>query len=353
MWKRFAAMLTATVLLFGGVLWYYGTYGTRTDSVFYDAVGIKSDAWVMKVDGKKVTAQEYFFWLDSVTEYLVSYAGGNVDFDAMLTDTLTVGQYAKADAANTAMTYAVVRSLAEAQGIGLTEEDEKALDAQRAQYVAYYGGEEAYTLQMEVMGVTGEMFRAIEEVRYLYQRLYTAYADPAGVLYPGAEALQTYGDTQGYVTAQVLVFPTTLLEETAVADMEAKAEEYAEELREAGDKAATYKALAESLGLKAEEKGYTFVGGDGNDTLYRAVQKLSVGEVSAVEEMDGGYFVAMRIETDYASLAEELFNIDLQNRQESAKVEYNERLFERIDAGDFYEKLYEQRLELLQSQLGA
>ena len=75
MLKRLIAMLAVTALLAGSIAFYYHKTGARTDGVFYAATGIRPDAPLIYVDGDAVSAEEYFYWLDSVSEYLASPMG--------------------------------------------------------------------------------------------------------------------------------------------------------------------------------------------------------------------------------------------------------------------------------------
>ena len=74
-------------------------------------------------------------------EYLSTYVP-DVDWSAELTEGLSYGDYAKTDTLETVKLYSVVRAWAEEAGVPLTEEDQAALDAQRLEYVTYYGSEE-------------------------------------------------------------------------------------------------------------------------------------------------------------------------------------------------------------------
>ena len=347
MLKRLIAMLAVTALLAGSIAFYYHKTGARTDGVFYAATGIRPDAPLIYVDGDAVSAEEYFYWLDSVCEYLASSLNAVPDFSAQVTDEMTLGQFAKADAANTTILYAVARQMAEEYGVTLHADDVAALDAQRAQYVAYYGSEEIYLQQLQILGVTEELLRSIDEVPYLYNRMYQRYADPTDPLYPGEEALKAYAQEQGYVTAQLLYLTTEGLDETAKADMKTTAANYAAQLQAAADKQAVYETLAGQLGLTVSEAGLTFCAADSDTAVYEAVAALAPGQVSGVIETEGGCYVALGMEPNYASLAEVLFNIRLQERQDSAKVEYSGKLYDSIDVTAFYTALYEARAALM------
>lgn len=176
---RALAGLLASVLLVAGVA-LVGNMpnGKRTDGIFYQASGIHPDAALMTVNKRSVSAEEYLYWLAYDCDYLSSYMG-SVDFDAAVSGGLTYGQYAMEDAQRTVVLYAVVRQWAQEAGITLSEESQAQLDAQRQQYVTYYGGEEGYAKQLELMGLTDEGFQQINQVYFLYSELYKAYCTPA------------------------------------------------------------------------------------------------------------------------------------------------------------------------------
>lgn len=353
MFKRFIAMLAVCALLLGATALYYGQTGMRTDGIFYQASGIRPDAAVIRVDGQPIPAEEFLYWLDSVCGYLTSYAGSTPDFSTPVTDEMTLGQFAKEDAANTSILYAVVRKAAVENGISLTEEDFASLDAQRQEYVNYYGSEEIYLQQLQVLGLPEDTLHAIEEVPYLYNRLLMAFSDPDSELYPGEEALRKYGEEGGFVTAQLLYFPFADLTDAECEALKNIAAEYAQTLSSAADKAATYELLAAQLGLTTMQDGLTFSAAEADAMVHAAVSALDVGEVSSVIPGTNGYYVALRLETNYAFLLEDLFNIYLQDRQDSATIEYTDRYYERLDTGSFYSALLRARADLLTTFSGS
>ena len=348
--KRLIAVLAASILLVTLIATVETRNGKRSDGLYYQVTGIRPDAQMVRINGEAVSAEEYLYWLASVCEYLYSYSGGALDFSAPITEDMTYGEYAKQDALETVKLYTVTRQWAKEAGITLTDEDIKALDDQRAQYIGYYGSEEAYLQQVALLGVTEELLRSIDSTPLLYTRIYEQFADPAGPLYPGEQALQDYADKMNYVTAQLLFFPTTGLDDTAKADVRAKAQSYADQWRGAADKNATYETLAAQLGFTTDPAGLTFEPSTSDAAVSQAVKAMNVGEVSNVIEGTDGYYVAMRMETNYKSLTEELFNIRLQERMDSAKVDNSRKIYTQLDAGEFYGKLNTQRTILLAAQ---
>ena len=346
--KRLIAMLVASILLVGAIAFVDNRYGTDDNGLYYEVTGIRPDAQIMTVNGQAVCAEEYFYWLASVCEYLYSYTDGTVNFNSKLTEDMTFGQYAQSDAAQTVTLYAVVRQLAAQKGVTLTAEDEAALDAQRAQYVEYYGNEETYLRQLKIIGVSEKMLRSIESVPYLYSHLAELYCTEGGELYPSAEDLAGFGKEGGYVTAQLLFFATTDLEASAVEEVRTKAADYVQRWQSASDKTATYLTMCQELGLSADAAGLTFEPNSSDPVVCSAVSKLAVGEISGVIEGENGFYVALRMELNANALAQDLFSLLMSELQSSAKVEYTASLYDSIDVATFYADLDALRTAMLQ-----
>ena len=74
--KRFLAMLLASVLAVGIIAFATNGEGRRTDGLYYEVTGIRPDAQIMTVDGEKVSAEEYLYWLASQCDKLAAYYPG-------------------------------------------------------------------------------------------------------------------------------------------------------------------------------------------------------------------------------------------------------------------------------------
>ena len=346
--KRLIAMLAVSILLVGAVAWGDARNGSRTDGLYYQASDIHPDAQLMKVNGEVVEAEEYFYWLTSVCDYLFSYTGGQLDFNAQITEEMTYNQYAKDDAAETVKLYAVVRQWAEENGITLTQEDLDTLADRREQYVAYYGGEEGYQQQLYVLGVSEACMSRIDETPLLYNRIFEQACYEGGSLYPGHEAVEAYADEHSYATAYLLYFASEGLNETELADLKVKAEDFAAQLTAAQDKTATYEALAAQLGLDISGGAVTFEPTTSDPAVCQAAIDLAPGGVSGVVEGTNGYYVVLRQETDLATVASAMMNLELEELLQRANVTYQSRLYDQIDAGAFYQSLNELRVAAMQ-----
>lgn len=351
--KRFIAMLIATILMVGIVAATNGMgNGHHTEGLYYAASEIRPDAKLLKVNGDSVNAEEYFYWLAYDCEYLTSY-NGDLDWDNEVSDGISYAQYAKADALEAVKLYTIVRQWAKQGGITLDENDQAALDAERQEYVEYYGGEEAYAQQIQLLGISEDTYNNINATYYLYNKVLQSFCSPDGSLYPGDEALQTFADENNYVTAKLLFVSTEALKnKDAIATKKDTAKKYAKKLQNAKDVDAVYAKLAKELGLdgKYPENGLTLSASDESldAHLMAAICDLKEGEISNVISCDNGFYVAIRMPLDQDAVASAYFDAQLQDSRETATVELNDKLYDSINTGDFYTQLLQKRSELQQ-----
>lgn len=341
---RALAGFLASVLLVAGVsLVGNMPNGKRTDGVFYHASGIHPDAALMTVNKQPVSAEEYLYWLAYDCDYLSSYMG-SVDFDAAVSGSMTYGQYAMEDAQRTVVLYSVVRQWAKGAGITLSEESQAQLDAQRQEYVEYYGGEEGYARQLELMGLTEEGFGQINQVYFLYSELYQAYCTQGGALRPSDEEIAAFAASGSYCTFLPLYWAVS---DTETADsVLAEAEAAVTRLRDADDVTAAYLQIAQEMALQASETGETASTRELDIRIAAALSALAEGQVSDVVQTEGGcyVFVGQALNTD--ALLDKMFNARLDALREGAAIRYNCRSYDKLDVSRFYT-----RLQTLRSQL--
>lgn len=348
---RAVAGLLASILLVTGVaLMGNMPNGKRTDSIFYDASGIHPDAALMTVNMREVPAEEYFYWLAYDCDYLTSYMG-SVDFNAAISQGMSYGQYAMADAQRTVVLYSVVRAWAEQAGITLSEDSQAQLEAQRQQYVEYYGGEEGYANQLKLMGLTDEGFQRINEVYFLYSELYNAYCGEGGALRPAEEEIAAYTKAESYYTFLPLYWATSGEEAADAASLQ-EAQAAAERLRSASDVSAVYLQIAQEMALQATAAGETFSAEELSGELAAALSDLEDGQVSDVVVTDVGYYVLVGRELNTDAVLDKMFNAKLDDMRDGAGIRYNCRSYDKLNVGDFYTKLTTLRSQL-QGNTGA
>lgn len=338
-WVRLIAGVLVSVALVGAISLTGGMKkGSRTDGLLYEASGLHPDGQLLLVNGETVTCEEYLYWLAYDCEYLSTYVQG-IDWSTELTSGVTYGDYAQTDTLETVKLYSVVRAWAEEAGITLTDEDQEALDAQRLEYVTYYGGEEAYQRQLAIQGISEEAYDRIRETAYLYQRLQDAFCTEGSALYPDGAALAQYAADNNYLTGRVVFVP-------AGDGAEDEANGYLKRLQEAEDKLAEHTAICQEREVDQQDS-ITFAAAEG-DALSEQALALQTGELTGVVALDEGYYIFLKEDTDLPAVLPAYFSSLLADRRATANVVFNEDLYSTIDTGAFYEKLVALRSEAAQ-----
>ena len=338
-WIRFLAGVIASAVLVGAFALTGGMKnGKRTDGLLYQASGLHPDGELLLIDGQTVTAEEYLYWLAQDCDYLAGQVEG-LDWDAAVTEDMTFGAYAKADAMEAVKQHAVVRAWAEEAGIGLTDADKAEMEAQRQQYVTYYGSEESFLQRLAVMGVSEAAWDMIQTGQYLYRNLYEAFCTPGSGLYPDEASLADYAAAQGYMS----VYAVTVTDDD---DAEGVAADLLARWQAAEDKESEYAAICEELGQ--EVGSAVTLAAVESDPLSDAIAALEEGGMDAVIDPyeDGTCYVVMRTETDMSAVAQTYFDVLWEQRVQDAVVVVNTKLYDTIDTGAFYEKLTQLRAEL-------
>ena len=338
-WIRFLAGVIASSVLVGAFALTGGMKnGKRTDGLLYQASGLHPDGELLLIDGQTVTAEEYLYWLAQDCDYLSGQVEG-LDWDAAVTEDMTFGAYAKADALEAVKQHAVVRAWANEAGIALTDADKAEMEAQRQQYVTYYGSEEAFLQRLAVMGVSEAAWDVIQTGQYLYRDLYEAFCTPGSGLYPDEASLADYAAAQGYMS----VYAVTVTDDD---DAEGVAADLLARWQAAEDKESEYAAICEELGQ--EVGSAVTLAAVESDPLSDAIAALEEGGMDAVIDPyeDGTCYVVMRTETDMSAVAQTYFDVLWEQRLQDAVVVVNTKLYDTIDTGAFYEKLTQLRAEL-------
>ena len=257
---------------------------------------------------------------------------------------MTYGAYARQDALETVKLYAVIRQWARQGNVTLTDADREALEKQRQQYINYYGSQEAYLKQIQGMGVSETMFDSINQGYYLYAGVRQAFCTEGSALYPAQEDIDALAKDSGYATCLLLYWPLDGQDDD---NTRLAAESFAQQLRDSQDVAATYLDLAAQLGMEnVTEEGVTASAGDMGETLAAAVAALEPGQVSGVIETDNALYVAVGRELNRSAVVNALFEARIKDAVANAQVDYNTRLYNKLNVGGFYTKLQEARSAL-------
>ena len=175
----------------------------------------------------------------------------------------------------------------------------------------------------------------------LYARIHDLYTADGSAMHPTQEAIDAFAQEKGYVTVKLLYWPASGGENS-----QAQAEDFAARLSTAEDKDALYAEMAQQLGIEAGDTGRTFSAETLGDTLSAAFSALEPGQVSDVIATDEGWYVAIGQTLDESSVLDEMFTETVTQARSELTVEYNQGLYDKLDAGDFYSRLTARQSEL-------
>ncbi len=127
-----------------------------------------------KIDGREVTKSEYMVYLYTTTESFVSTAGDdvwNMNFDGQTGDELVQER-----AFNTLQNVVAAEVYAKQNGISLTEEQKKEVQASVDTFLAETAPED-----LEKMGIDEKQLYRLMESSYLYSLVYASLAEECAV----------------------------------------------------------------------------------------------------------------------------------------------------------------------------
>lgn len=205
------------------------------------ASGIADDEVLLTVDGREVPAWRYLYWLTAVCDQIRTAwndAGRTLDWQQTLSGE-PLADYARRKALENTALYATVETLAEENGVTLTEDDQAQLDGEWQEKVAEYGGEEAYLQALERMGLGREEAQALSEDACLYRKLLERSGDASSGLYVTPEETAEFAAGREYLAASCILVSTAGV---AAEDSEALAD------KRAGQRASSPRSTARQTG---------------------------------------------------------------------------------------------------------
>ena len=198
-----------------------------------------------------------------------------------------------------------------------------------------------YQQQLQLLGISEDTFDSINRMYLLYARIHDLYTADGSAMHPTQEAIDAFAQEKGYVTVKLLYWPASGGENS-----QAQAQDFAARLSTAEDKDALYAEMAQQLGIEAGDTGRTFSAETLGDTLSAAFSALEPGQVSDVIATDEGWYVAIGQTLDESSVLDEMFTENVTQARSELTVEYNQGLYDKLDAGDFYSRLTARQSEL-------
>lgn len=320
----------------------------------YDALGISADTVLLTVNGEEITAQEFFYWLDSSYDYMVYNYGSVTDWDTMATQELTIREYLLADALESVKFYHLFTTAGAGYGgAEVTEEDQIEIDANYAMYInQYYGSEEAFeTALSEMYFISRDIFVYTHcVVPVLYNKIfYNMFGTDGYLETAGVDEIEAYVNEniigQNYIRAAHILFKTTdengsPLTDEQIAEKEQLATQVLGRLQAGEDFFALMEEYSDDTGKAAYPDGYYFNESSGFvEEFYAAALSLGENEMSGIVESELGYHIILRLPIEPEDFAEEVcwnqYEDILTAWREEAVIEFSE-LFESIDPALIY-----------------
>ena len=275
----------------------------------WDAAWAAHDAGevVMTVNGEEVYWPEYFYWLYS--EYAELAPGMDITEPVPGYETMTVGEYVTASAAQFCTDYHVLAQKAAGLGIELTDTDREVLANQLESDIAEYAGEDGTEEELyeylEGLYVTPEVYGFVNEIMALYPRIFISLYGETGEKVTDEQAME-FAEKYGFMTAKHILFRTTDDEGNALSD-----EEKAAKLEQANSVLAELRAVpeaerealfdelmnrySEDPGLERYPDGYCFEPDTVVAEFAAGTSALEVGDISGVVESASGYHILLRM----------------------------------------------------------
>ncbi len=306
------------------------------EGVVCEVTGIPADEVVMRLGDNTASAELYAFWLGRECENLESAYGIDVEakWDEEIEAGKTLREFIHEDVLDLLKQQLVLENLAKEYDVAITDEDAAAISARRAEYVAQYG-EDGYRAELYKLGVDEESYERLSRTDYLYSALYQAYLTPGSALYADDDVLRAYAVSEGWVTADHILLMTVdsktraPLDQDAVAQKRAQAEELLAQLRASDDMPALFAQLAdrysEDTGRQTYPEGYTFTHGTMVSEFDEAAHTLKEGELSDIVETQYGYHIILRkpldVEEAVGSVRAEYFEVFFLSAYQNAETE--------------------------------
>lgn len=350
----------------------FGDFDLETPDVTMALLGIPGTTTVMTVDGVDVSAEEYLYWLDRVTQYVgVRNFGATsaIDWD-MDTGNGTVSEYITQNAINQELLYQTIRKQCADRNITITADEEIKLEQEIADTIESMGGQEGFELALKANNCSEDNLRGIYETfDFLYvslqNQLFPAQ-DPASLT---AEELAQWASDNGKMQVKHILFKTvddsgSPLSDEEIAAARQKAEDTLAQLQASDDMENLFDQLMNELsedgrysdGTLGAPDGYLFGEGEMVQEFEDAAKALGEHELSDIVETSYGYHILLRLPVDTemareawaseqdASISEQM-NEQMNTWMEEAAIETNDT-FASIDPKDYYERLSAYRAQL-------
>lgn len=334
---------------------------TGVTDPYLATAGIAGDAVAATVGEYEITAASLLYWLNYNIVYTLqqyNYMGmTEMPWDAEV-DGVTMEQSLLNTALQLAAYYRLLPELGAKEGLSVSQQTVDDLAADQAEMVEKLGSEELVERFFWTNMMTSALFQQMYQAGEMNSLIQDHFYGEGTEGYPtDAEVLAYAQDELGYYRAKHILLMTIdpetqeALDEAAVAEKKAKADDLLAQLRAAEDPIALFDTLmnenSEDTGLAANPDGYTTVKGQMVVPFEEAALALKDGEISGVVESDFGYHIILRLPLDPADYRDYMIGQRMEQRSSQWLEEYGVEttgLYGQIDPSDYWDKV--QSLEL-------
>ncbi len=334
-WKWAPAVIACLFLTACTVPESGGNERSAETTVLGEAAGIGEEETLLMVDGQALPAWRYLYWLAFTCDQIEARykeAGKALDWAAPA-EGGTLLDYAKGQALEDTVLYAVIENWAESYRCGLEAADREEIKAEWAKQSESSGGEKAFLRELACQGLDRARWETLEETGYLYAKLCELYEAKEGPFQRPAPQ-----------PAKVMVDRLLVSAEPDRGAAQERAAELFSKLNTATDQGAEFAALAaasdDAAGPRVFTAGETF-----SAPLEEVVKTLAPGQVSGIVESEEGFSILRRMEEEASSESTEdlpEFDVLLQNAAAKADVTLTPA-YELIDPAQFAASLQNAR----------
>lgn len=319
---------------------------TSVEDLCQAIFGVPGTFELFTVNGNPVSAYSFLYWLSSsgyeLESSLASY-GLTLDWtlDPALSDML------KDAAQDSAVRYAIVNQKAQELGYQMTQEQIDELDANFALLFESVGGADVFKEELRKSGIDYDTYYTLQTTNYHFSLLYKGlFSD-----HPTDAEINAYIEEDDLLRAKHILLSNSnaatgeALDETAVAEKKATAEQLLSQLQSSTDLLTDFDTLmaeySEDPGSISNPDGYTFTAGDMVTEFEEATRALEYGQISGIVESPYGYHIILRLDPNTEELRNTYRSAMMSNQlatwSTEAQIVLTEE-YEALDAALCYEK---------------
>ena len=293
---------------------------------------ILTNKTVLTIDGVKIPADEFSYYVGYVVDSNASYYG--YDYYNNETNFSSVLNYVT----QVLKEHYVVYNWALEEGYELTEEEKQEVQQQIDDLKATYESEEAFQDALKARHLTEDLYKKMLLTDAVINKFSDAIYDSETSKYaPDKADVDRLREENGIIAAKHILLLSGETEEENGQILE-KMNEILDRIRDGEDFDELMNEYSEDTGLATNPNGYTFMPGEMIDEFYDATAALEVGEVSGIVPSSYGFHIIKRIEPDYEETLNRLISIvvndELQARLEKTNVKLGSG-FDKIKYSDF------------------